>query len=345
MQRPLHTPPAGSLRNWTVQWPMHRNQVLQWGYWFDQPPVDFSDGVLEGERASPIAVTVLDPVAEPAPVAPAAHTAPVTPVAPATPVTPATAVATPAAEPLASPRSVDPVASLQARLDHDLGAGAVSVELMPGSNQLMLTLDRAPLVREHGVRLWAVLRECMPEAQLRWMQAALLHACRFEIDSMPPDAAFQQATAITVQSSRQDPDASADWQALWLRLQLRWLERQGTAARLLGLVRLRASHALLSRQDALPVQLAWLDTLHAWAASQQGPAALARLADAEALCGRLLSAPATTALGQRCLAATLQRRALLERGEARIATLRRAAGLVSGAAAGEPRAAAGPVRR
>lgn len=255
------------------------------------------------------------------------------------------AVATPAAEPVASPGSADLIASLQARLDHGLGAGAVSVELMPGSNQLMLLLDRVPLVREDGVRLWAVLRECMPEAQLRWMQAALLHACRFEIDSMSPDAAFQQATAITVQSSRQDPDATADWQALWLRLQLRWLERQGTAARLLGLVRLRASHALLSRQDALPVQLAWLDTLHAWAASQQGPAALARLADAEALCGRLLSAPATTALGQRCLAATLQRRALLERGEARIATLRRAAELVSGNAAGEPLPAAGPVRR
>ena len=319
--------PAACMQNWDVRWPMHRNQLLQWGYWFGQPPVDFSDGVLEVQAVQPIPVQILHaPVAE-APAVEVAATEIREPHQAARseavqPNLPDDAVAAITPQAVAPP--VDPLQLLQQALDEALGAPVAILSRMPGSDQPLLMLDRPRLAQDVATNLWSVFRQHAPAQQLPWLHAVLLHGCGFEIATMSAHAAYEQAAAIAVEGSRRDSGSAADWQALWLRLQLRWLDRQGTAARLLGLVRLKDAHAALSCNSALAVQLAWVDVLHAWAASQQGPAAVARLAEAEALCAQLIAASATTGIGESLLADTLLLRARSEKGGTRDATLRRA---------------------
>lgn len=314
-----------------MQWVMYYDQRLQWRYWFNQPAVDFTDVASAAPFApaaeaavaeAPSALNVLAAAvlavapseAEPAP-EPAPEPEPEPEPMPASTPALQSASARPAAPPM------DLIGRLQQDLDAVLDAAHLSVARMPGSCQPLLYPQRKQLSGDAAALVLRTVDTSYEKPLSSWLHAATLNACHFDVTGVPAEAAFDQAVDITVRAASLQDAATADWQALWLRLQLRWLERQGVAARMLGLARLKGSFDRLSCSASVAVRSAWVDVLHAWAAEQQGPAAMRRLEEAAHLCSLLLAVPASRAEGERLMAVTLLKRSRIEKGGLRQTSL------------------------
>lgn len=293
---PSVTPPAFPGH----QWALAPVDATAWTEWLNQPPVALS----------------LDTV-RPAGAAMGAVTAPSPPVQEGVPQQ-------------AAVLSADPLTHLRAVLRDAGGEGLV---LRPGvaSAAPILHADTLPLPLPVVDRLWKAMAE-VPDSNLaRWVWVQVLSLGGFQLDGMDAAHVRSEAIGLTCIDAGADDEIPtlADWEALRLRLHLSGLEAQGTAARLLHLSRLRTLHAGLTRRDAAPVRQAWLEVLLFWADQQQGPAALARLAEAEQVCRQLCEAGLSVEHTHPLLVEVLLRRARLERGGRRAATLQQATQLAS----------------
>lgn len=284
-----------------ARWRLDADEVWYWNMWMDQLPVDFTSWVVPAVPAS------IKQSAAAEPEQPDVEFASIDVTGEAT---------------LPPPVAFD--ALVQSWL---AGAGAESslgVERVLGSSLPWFERPARPCPAGVVERLLASLDGLGTTAQQRWLRVQLLCAAAFEITGTRAVDGYESAMAMTMATEDGDGIDEADWQALRLRVHQVWLQRQGAAARMLGLARMHEALPLLSRARSVQVQRVWLDVLLEWASQLRGSSALHRFGEAEAVCAVIGAEPGRAADAQRLLAETLMQRAPLEHGGVRNATLLRA---------------------
>ena len=169
-----------------------------------------------------------------------------------------------------------------------------------------------------------LLRQAMPEAEtftLPWLLVAVLLLQADNADHQKAESLYAEAERWIELSMVADVAHSAAWEARRIAVDLCRAKRQKGAARLLSLRGMPSRHAQVLAQAEPPVLFAWIDVLAFWAECQFGDAALARYAEAEAICVRLCEVPSSAATAQRRRAEILRRRATIEEGGARLKSL------------------------
>ncbi|MFC3650481.1 hypothetical protein ACFONN_02930 [Dyella humi] len=177
----------------------------------------------------------------------------------------------------------------------------------------------------------STLRQALPDAQelmLPWLLVSTLLLRADDVNNRDAEALYAEAEEWIELSMTADHERSATWQARGIDIDLRRAKRQKGAARLLSLRAMQSQYAPQLAQGEPPLLFAWVDVLMFWAQCQFGDAALARYAEAEAICLRLSELPTSTDAAQRCRAEILRQRATIEEGGARLNSLDTAQALV-----------------
>ena len=222
----------------------------------------------------------------------------------------------------------DPLSPLFEHLENIAlcGLGTVPVLLIERDNDLpevfCTTCDRLP---DEMLQAWeSTLRQAMPDAQSLTLPWLLVHTLLLRAEG----ANGRDAEALHVEAeewielgSAADQQHSAVWTARRIDIDLRRVKRQKGAARLLSLRAIQAHFTPQLVHAEPPVLLAWVDVLTFWAQCQYGDAALARYAEADAICLRLSEQPNFIDAAQRRRAEILRQRATIEEGGARLNSL------------------------
>ena len=169
-----------------------------------------------------------------------------------------------------------------------------------------------------------LLRQAIPGAQnltLPWLLVAVLLLRAESANLRDAEMLYAEAEQWIELSMAADVARSATWQARRIDVDLCRARRQKGAARLLSLRGMPSRHAQALARGEPPVLFAWIDVLAFWAECQFGDAALARYAEAEAICVRLCELPSSADAAQRCRAEILRQRATIEQGGARLKSL------------------------
>jgi len=168
------------------------------------------------------------------------------------------------------------------------------------------------------------LRKAMPDANtltLPWLLISTLLLQADEADHHETESLYEEAEKWVDLSMASDVERSAAWLARHIDIDLRRARRQKGAARLLSLRSMQSRYAQALARDEPPLLFAWVDVLMFWAECQFGNAALARYAEAEAMCIRLCERPDSADIAQRRRAEILRQRAMIEEGGARLKSL------------------------
>jgi hypothetical protein len=201
--------------------------------------------------------------------------------------------------------------------------------------------DRFPEIRRVGegnasVDAWdAVLKRVATgqgnDAHLaRWLTPALLVLRSRELRRRDAELLLEEAAQHTRDGmNRATDEERPNWMARAIRVELARIERLSGATRLFALRALQSRQTVDLGAEEAPVLDAWIDVQLAWAGWLLGGGAVARHAEAGALCDRL------AALGAGAVTRSLRRRADIflqraegERAEARLASLDRAQALL-----------------
>lgn len=177
----------------------------------------------------------------------------------------------------------------------------------------------------------STLRKALPDAQaltLPWLLVSTLLLRADDANNRDAEALYAEAEEWIELSMTADRERSATWQARGIDIDLRRAKRQKGAARLLSLRAMQSQYAPQLAQGEPPLLFAWVDVLMFWAQCQFGDAALARYAEAEAICLRLSELPTSTDVAQRRRVEILRQRATIEEGGARLNSLDIAQALV-----------------
>ena len=177
----------------------------------------------------------------------------------------------------------------------------------------------------------STLRKALPDAQaltLPWLLVSTLLLRADDANNRDAEALYAEAEDWIELSMTADRERSAAWQARGIDIDLRRAKRQKGAARLLSLRAMQSQYASKLAQGEPLLLFAWVDVLMFWAQCQFGDAALARYAEAEAICLRLSELPSSTDAAQRRRAEILRQRAAIEEGGARLNSLDTAQALV-----------------
>lgn len=169
-----------------------------------------------------------------------------------------------------------------------------------------------------------LLRQAIPGAEsltLPWLLVAVLLLRAESASPRDADVLYAEAEQWIELSMAADVARSATWQARRIDVDLCRAKRQKGAARLLSLRGMPSRHAQALTRGEPPVLFAWIDVLAFWAECQFGDAALARYAEAEAICVRLCELPSSADAAQRRRAEILRQRATIEQGGARLKSL------------------------
>lgn len=168
------------------------------------------------------------------------------------------------------------------------------------------------------------LRKAMPDANtltLPWLLISTLLLQADEADQHETESLYEEAEKWVDLSMASDIERSAAWLARHIDIDLRRTRRQKGAARLLSLRSMQSRYAQALARGEPPLLFAWVDVLIFWAECQFGNAALARYAEAEAMCIRLCELPDSADIAQRRRAEILRQRATIEEGGARLKSL------------------------
>jgi hypothetical protein len=169
-----------------------------------------------------------------------------------------------------------------------------------------------------------LLRQAIPGAEsltLPWLLVAVLLLRAESANPRDAEVLYAEAEQWIELSMAADVARSATWQARRIDVDLCRAKRQKGAARLLSLRGMPSRHAQALARSEPPVLFAWIDVLAFWAECQFGDAALARYAEAEAMCVRLCELPSSADAAQRRRAEILRQRATIEQGGARLKSL------------------------
>lgn len=168
------------------------------------------------------------------------------------------------------------------------------------------------------------LRKAMPDANtltLPWLLISTLLLQADEADQHETESFYEEAGKWVDLSMASDVERSATWLARHIDIDLRRTRRQKGAARVLSLRSMQSRYAQALARGEPPLLFAWIDVLMFWAECQFGNAALARYAEAEAMCIRVCELPDSADIAQRRRAEILRRRATIEEGGARLKSL------------------------
>lgn len=202
------------------------------------------------------------------------------------------------------------------------------------------TTEAVPL---HVLQTWeSMLRQAIADAHSLTLPSLLVSTLLLRADDAHPRDAeplYEEAEEWVDLSMTADHERRAAWEARRLDIDLRRARRKTGAARLLWLRAMQTHYAPQLAKGEPLVLLAWIEVLMFWAQCQFGDAALARYAEAEAICVRLGNMPAYADAAQRCRAEVLRQRATIEQGGARLHSLNTAQALVDGLYEREPSAA------
>ena len=169
-----------------------------------------------------------------------------------------------------------------------------------------------------------LLRQAIPGAEsltLPWLLVAVLLLRAEGANPRDAEVMYAEAEQWIELSMAADVARNATWQARRIDVDLCRARRQKGAARLLSLRGMPSRHAQALALGEPPVLFAWIDLLAFWAECQFGDAALARYAEAEAICVRLCELPSSADAAQRRRAEILRQRATIEQGGARLKSL------------------------
>ena len=169
-----------------------------------------------------------------------------------------------------------------------------------------------------------LLRQAIADAEsltLPWLLVAVLLLRAERASPRDAEASYAEAERWIELSMAADVARCATWQARRIDVDLCRARRQKGAARLLSLRGMPSRHAQALAQGEPPVLFAWIDVLAFWAGCQFGDAALARYAEAEAICTRLCVLPSSADAAQLRRAEILRQRASIEQGGARLKSL------------------------
>jgi len=222
----------------------------------------------------------------------------------------------------------DPLLQLFDQLEHSAmpESGDVPVLLIEcGSDLPQIVRTTSEPVPQHVLQAWeSRLRQAMAEARSLTLPSLLISALLLRAEQAKPQDAetlYAEAEEWIDLSMAADPDQRAAWEARRMDVDLRRARQKKGAARLLWLRAMQTHYAPQLAQGQPPVLFAWVQVLMFWAQCQFGDAALARYADAEAICQRLGELPACTDAAQRYRAELLRQRATIEQGGARLHSL------------------------
>jgi hypothetical protein len=183
----------------------------------------------------------------------------------------------------------------------------------------------AEAVPQHVLQTWeSTLRQAIADAHSLTLPSLLVSTLLLRADAASPrdaEALYEEAEEWVDLSMSADHERRGAWEARRLDIDLRRARRKKGAARLLWLRAMQAHYAPQLAQGEPLVLLAWIDVLTFWAQCQFGDAALARYAEAEAMCLRLSEVSAYADAAQRCRADVLRQRATIEQGGARLHSL------------------------
>lgn len=229
----------------------------------------------------------------------------------------------------------DPLSQLFEHLENIAlrGPGTIPALLIERDNDLpevvCTTCESLPA---EVLKAWeSTLRQAMPDAQSLTLPWLLVHTLLLRADganSRDAEAIYAEAEEWIELSSTADHERSAVWQARMIDIDLRRAKREKGAARLLSLRAMQSHYAPQLARAEPPMLLAWVDVLAFWAQCQYGDAALARYAEADAICLRLSEQPHAADAAQRRRAEILRLRAAIEEGGARLTSLDAAQALV-----------------
>lgn len=169
-----------------------------------------------------------------------------------------------------------------------------------------------------------LLRQTIPCAESLvppWLLVAVLLLRAESANPRDAEVMYAEAEQWIDLSMAADVARSATWQARRIDVDLCRVKRQKGAARLLSLRGMPSRHAQAMARGEPSVLFAWVDVLAFWAECQFGDAALARYAEAEAICVRLCEFPSSADAAQLRRAEILRRRATIEQGGARLKSL------------------------
>lgn len=183
------------------------------------------------------------------------------------------------------------------------------------------------------------LRQAMLDARSLALPSLLIGTLLLRADEASPqdaEALYAEAEEWVDLSMASDHEHRAEWEARRIDIDLRRAQRKKGAARLLWLRGMQTHYAPQLTQGEPPVGFAWIDVLMFWAQCQFGDAALARYAEAEAVCLRLGERPHCADAAHRRRADVLRQRATIEQGGARLHSLDTAQALTDALCEREP---------
>lgn len=231
--------------------------------------------------------------------------------------------------------SDDPLSELLDRLENIalLQPDSIPVLLIERGNALPgVTNTTSEAVPGEVLQAWeSTLRQAMPDAQaltLPWLLISVLLLRADDANNRDAEALYAEAEEWIELSMAADHERSATWRARQIDIDLRRIKRQKGATRLLSLRAMQSQYAPQLAQGEPTLLFAWINVLMFWAQCQYGDAALARYAEAEAICRGLTELPDSADAAQRRRAEILRQRATIEEGGARLSSLDTAQALV-----------------
>lgn len=238
------------------------------------------------------------------------------------------------AAPMPESASDDPLSQLFDQLEHGAmpGSGDVPVLLIERDSDLpQIVRTSGEPVPQQVLQAWeSRLRQAMAGAHSLTLPSLLISTLLLRAEQAKPQDAetlYAEAEEWINLSMAADPDHRAAWEARRMDVDLRRARQKKGAARLLWMRTMQTHYAPQLVQGEAPVLFAWVQVLMFWAQCQFGDAALARYAEAEAICRRLGELPPCADAAQRCHAELLRQRATIEQGGARLHSLETAQAL------------------
>lgn len=222
----------------------------------------------------------------------------------------------------------DPLSQLFDQLENSAmpESGDVPVLLIERDSDLpQIVRTTSEPVSQQVLQAWeSRLRQAMAGARSLTLPSLLISTLLLRAEQARPqdvETLYAEAEEWIDLSMAADQDRRAAWEARRVDVDLRRAKQKKGAARLLWLRGMQTHYAPQLAQGQAPVLFAWVQVLMFWAQCQFGDAALARYADAEAICLRLGELPACADVAQRYRAELLRQRATIEQGGARLQSL------------------------
>ena len=231
--------------------------------------------------------------------------------------------------------SDDPLSQLFDQLENSAmpESGDVPVLLIERDSDLpQIVRTTSEPVPQQVLQAWeSRLRQAMADARSMTLPSLLISTLLLRAEQAKPQDAetlHAEAEEWIDLSMAADHDHRAAWEARRVDVDLHRAKQKKGAARLLWLRGMQTHYAPQLAQGQPPMLFAWVQVLMFWAQCQFGDAALARYADADAICLRLGALPPCADAAQRYRAELLRQRATIEQGGARLHSLDTAQALI-----------------